>query len=237
MHLEDYKLCCKKKPSIADALACSSRAIKIHYLVRGRNAWNSTWVQHYYSGCMATANSDVELDAEKRRENGSVWSITELPALAIDSESGTLVITQLNSQSPLAGYSAEAVSVNAPPGTQLVEGAKNRYLKPGTSIGLMALSFAHDSRFWKQKPPPDNSVILLYMPAATGRFELITDQLFNRRSQPSGGRQNSICWSIIPSGVKSGPVLGLVSDFQDKCHGVIEHGPIYVTRDRTQSCK
>lgn len=59
MHFKNYKLCCKKNPSIADALAFSSRAIKIHYLVRGRNAWNSTWVQHYYPGCMANANSNA----------------------------------------------------------------------------------------------------------------------------------------------------------------------------------
>jgi len=95
VHLEDYKIYSERNPSIGKALALSAAPTKIHYLLRGRNAWHSIWVQHYYPGCMATYNHDVESDTEKRRENGSVWSITELPALAISSDAGTLVITQL----------------------------------------------------------------------------------------------------------------------------------------------
>lgn len=215
MHLEDYKIYSERNPSIGKALALSAAPTKIHYLLRGRNAWHSIWVQHYYPGCMATYNHDVESDTEKRRENGSVWSITELPALAISSDAGTLVITQLNQRTPLAGYSPEAISAHPTQGTQLMEGARNRYLISGTPLAHIALSFEPGSRFWKQKPPLQDSVILLYLPNPKIQLEPLTDQLFRRRSQPSGGRHNSICWSILPGDVDSSAVFRLASDFQE----------------------
>lgn len=215
MHLEDYKVYSKRNASIGKALALSAAPTKIHYLLRGRNAWHSTWVQHYYPGCMATSNHDVESDAEKRRENGSVWSITELPALAVASDAGTLVITQLNQRTPLVGYSPEAISAHPPQGTLLMEGARNRYLISGTPLAHIALSFESGSRFWKRKPPPQDSVILLYLPNPKIKLEPLTDQLFRRRSQPSGGRQNSICWSVLPGDVDSSAVLNLASNFQE----------------------
>ena len=59
----------------------STQIKKIYYLVTGRNAWHSTWVQHFYKRCISTDYRDLENDAEKRRGAGTVFYIEELPAL------------------------------------------------------------------------------------------------------------------------------------------------------------
>jgi hypothetical protein len=46
---------------------------KIYYVSSGRNAWWSTWVKQYNSGCMHTTLDGAKKYAEKMRTNGSVF--------------------------------------------------------------------------------------------------------------------------------------------------------------------
>jgi hypothetical protein len=74
---------------------------KIFYLFRKRNAWNSTTVRHYTDECMHDSLQSAQNRAEQLREMGSVFMIREQPVLAFRSSTGTVLVTEINSQTPL----------------------------------------------------------------------------------------------------------------------------------------
>ncbi len=214
MILGDFEAVIKKHPTIGDEAVQSAESKRIYYLIRGRNAWHSTWVQHYFPGCMSTKLSDAESDAERKRGNGNVFYIKELPALAFQCSKGVFLVTQINTTSPLIGYSPHAVTKGASEGRVLAPNAKNCYLRQGSPLELLDLSFEHDSRFWKRAPPPTNSVIRLFA------YGISLDQLGNldsrlsmRKSSASGGAKNSLCWSIESGKLEAQYVKALAEDF------------------------
>lgn len=77
---------------------------KIFYLIRGRNAWHSTWVTHYFDRCMHDTLATAKAWAEELRERGSVFTIREQPALAFRSAIGAVLVTEINTQTPLASW-------------------------------------------------------------------------------------------------------------------------------------
>lgn len=213
MHFHDYEYVIKKHPSIAGEVVEFVAERKIYYLVRGRNAWHSTWVQHYYPGCMATKLLDVERNAEEKRTFGSVFYVKELPAIAVQTKSGVLVVTEINTDAPLSGYSKIAVHRDAPKGKVLTDGARDSYFAAGSPVSLFAMSFEVDSRFWRKLPPPRDAVILLFVPnGVVNDLEPLSDKLYQRKSQPSGRRLNSLCWSITSSKIDGSYIKTLTSE-------------------------
>lgn len=80
---------------------------KIFYLIRGRNAWHSTWVTHYFDRCMHDTLATAKARAEELRERGSVFTIREQPALAFRSTVGAVLVTEINTQTPLASWTKD----------------------------------------------------------------------------------------------------------------------------------
>lgn len=133
--------------------------ITIFYVHTGRNAWHSTWISRYSPGCMHTTLKSAKSYAETQRVQGTTFNISELPALLIASSIGSVVVTQINSKNPLSGYSRHAVRATHH-SNALMEGHLDDYLCIGAPIYGAILSFALDSRFWKQPPPHSNSLII-----------------------------------------------------------------------------
>ena len=88
MYLEDFNDVLASKPNIGSEIITSISVKKIYYLVTGRNAWHSTWVQHFYKKCISTEIKELERDSVKRRKAGTVFYIEELPALCLEVISG-----------------------------------------------------------------------------------------------------------------------------------------------------
>ena len=200
MHLVDIKSAIEKSPhlDVAELIAIDGKTI--YYLISGRNAWHSTWVQHYYPNCIATRALDLEKDAEKRREIGSVFYIQELPALCFETNLGIFLATAINSQSPLEHYLPveflQTGSINA----SLSNGEKSSGFYVGQHLGVIVKSFEIPSACWKILPPAKDTIFCLYMAGGTlSDLDSLKDPLLKRSSQPSGGRKNSLCWSIKPS--------------------------------------
>lgn len=215
MKLNEFDRAIRESPSLANGEILNIKPTKIYYLVRGRNAWNSVWVQHYYPGSMATSLEDVEKTAETMRERGNVFYISELPALCFESNQGNLVVTEINTSTPLIGYSANATTNDLTIGQELAENASNNYFSTGANVELAALSFRHDSRFWKRKPPKNDSVIKLFLKKEdTQILEPLTSTLYRRTSQPAGGPKNSLCWSISTSKTEVAYIKALASEFK-----------------------
>lgn len=215
MILDDFEAVIKRYPALGDEVVQSAESKRIYYLIRGRNAWHSTWVQHYFPGCMSTRLGDAEADAERKRGNGNVYYITELPALAFQCSKGVFLVTQINTTSPLIGYSPQVVTKAVAEEQILAPNAQNCYLREGSPLGRLAMSFKHDSPFWKRAPPAANSVIRLFAQGISlGRLESFDTHLSIRKSSASGGPKNALCWSIGPGKLEAQYVKALAEDFE-----------------------
>lgn len=151
----------EKFPNIAGSSLEEVRMCSLYYLHNGRNAWHSTWVKQYSEGCMHSDERSAKESVERKRTQGSVFYISQLPALLFRSKSGLLAVTEINTLHPFSGYSANAVSKLNAPGTNLIDGALDCYIVTGAPMLGVALSFQQNSRFWSRRPPPRNSVIVV----------------------------------------------------------------------------
>jgi hypothetical protein len=79
-------------------LVRSVGAVKLYYVTAGRNAWWGTWIKRYEPGCMHISFESARSFAEKRRVQGTVFYIVELPTIAIVGSKGALLISEINSQ-------------------------------------------------------------------------------------------------------------------------------------------
>ena len=85
---------------------------KLYFVTSGRNAWWATWIKRYEEGCMQAKLRSAQQQAERRRTNGSVFYIRELPALFIEKEHALLIVTQINTEHVLGSYRPSGVALN-----------------------------------------------------------------------------------------------------------------------------
>lgn len=210
-------------PAIGSSRAGLARPIKIFYLYRGRNAWHSTWVQHYYPGCMTDAISTAKSNAESMRGPGNVFYILDTPALAIESELGSLVITQINTGDPLGGYEPL-------PMASLVENGEfkrrrlPRRLKVGAPLAEIRETFQRGSPYWSVAPAMESDVLVLWLQTPRRPKPLDPGGLLVRRKSSSGGdRSVALEWAEQPlATINTGHVSGLAEIFhQERVRGLI----------------
>ena len=181
----------------------------IYYVHTGRNAWHSTWVTHYFPGCMHTTLQSAKEYAEKFRERGTVLYIKQLPCLIFRSNGVAIIITEINNRNPLSGYSADATTDEVAIGSKKIKEALNNYLKVGAPLEGVTLSFLPSSRFWSHRPSPKNSVIVLATNDEAVSIEKVkSDDLLSFKSFSNGGNYY-LGWSSIKPHIKRSAVLAL----------------------------
>lgn len=80
-----------------------ARTAQIYYAWRGRQAWHWTWSEVYFRDiAFSPSKETLRQIIELNRSQGSVWHICTIPALVFAGDSHCLVITEINSQKPLA---------------------------------------------------------------------------------------------------------------------------------------
>lgn len=171
---------------------------KLYYVVSGRNAWWATWVNRYQSGCMHLDLSSAMQHAERLRTNGSVFYIKEIPALVLQGETSTLVVTQINCEVVLAAYHPKGYSLRR----NNIKRTENHIL-PGISLSLAASSFARDSGYWGVMPPSDDSVLIFAADVPLSKFEIYRESSVVQYKSNSNGGQYLLSWSKLPFDVKS----------------------------------
>lgn len=218
MRLNDFAKALQSCPRIGDGKAIRARVGRIFYVVRGRNAWHSTWVQHYQPGCMSTDLLSAERSAEEWRSRGSGFKVLDQPTLVIESDDGSLVITQINATNQLEGYTAIGAREFYDYRTRDFKKTRfARRLKYGSSIKETSESFHIDSPYWSKKPEPKATVHQLWLPHTHHVITLKKDdKLFVRRSVPSGDRLCPMTWvQEIRDKVETSYLNYLVSVFED----------------------
>jgi hypothetical protein len=78
--------------------------VKLYYVIYGRIAWHSKRIRRYTNGCMQSSFSSAKIKTEKERKQGSVFYIKELPAIQFLNDNLSVIITEINTESPLINY-------------------------------------------------------------------------------------------------------------------------------------
>ena len=176
---------------------------KIYYLVTGRNAWHSTWVQHFYKKCISTEYRELENDAEKRRGAGTVFYIEELPALCLEVSAGCFVISEINTNSPLKNYD---------PNNYLKTRNQCNYIKkfncPTEQIFIgnrlsVILQSLNSIECWNNSIRKDSLFKLFLIDSTPADFEDQSDYYLIRNSSTAGGKKNSLSWVMKTGNISS----------------------------------
>jgi hypothetical protein len=89
---------------IADPLQ-EIKVVRIAVLHRGRNAWHTTWVEHYLKDAeLFTDVVAAKKGAEVQRRPGNKFYITEVPALMLRSDNFCAVVVDANERSPFKNF-------------------------------------------------------------------------------------------------------------------------------------
>jgi hypothetical protein len=211
MYLDDLNEIMLSNATLGSEEIKSAHIKKIYYLVTGRNAWHSTWVQHFYKRCISTEYRDLENDAEKRRGAGTVFYIEELPALCLETSLGCFVISEINTNFPLKNYDPKNflkirnqcnyTKVLNCPTEQVFNGSR-----------LSAIFKSLDSReCWKQPERKDSLFKLFLKDKGPKDFEDHSGYYAIRNSSTSGGKKNSLSW-VMKTGSISGEYVATLAN-------------------------
>ena len=152
-------------PACGESRVARISSCKLWYVYDGRNAWHSTWVQRYGEGCMHTSRSTAEEYSERKRVNGSVFYLQEMPALQFDAEAGTLFVTQFNVRDALRDF----YPFRRQPMASDEDGSSGgkpliTNLQVGETLRMVAACFESTSDHWSAEPPEDKPVVYLFLP-------------------------------------------------------------------------
>ena len=217
-----YSFSEKKKKKLSRSKVTNVESCLIYYLFNGRNAWHSTWTTRYMDGCMDTSIEGAKNSAERQRTQGSVFYIVELPCLVFRSVIGAIAVSQINTGNPLAGYSADAVEEHIAANTKRIRGARNCYISKGAPMLGAALSFNHESRFWVQRPPRKDAIILVGSNDPKLVFSPLTSSKLRSWRSWSNGGSYRLGWTEVKDrydNTSTKPIRDLAARFETNLDG------------------
>lgn len=151
-------------------------AVKIYYVWTGRNAWWSTWSTRYSNGCMHLSLKSAKEYCEKRRTQGTVFYIDQLPSVAFIATDRILVLSEINTEKFLQRLQIEKLRelINIIPVSTM-------------TLNQIAFSFNPNSLLWSKNYPKNNSCILSFANCSDGFEETQSnEQLISYKSSSSG---------------------------------------------------
>ncbi|MGO4679447.1 hypothetical protein [Microbacterium sp. 2MCAF23] len=187
-----------------DGLLLSIDAGVVAYLYRGRNAWHSTWVRHWFRNTHLFRDvTSARAGAEQLRERGNVFYVREVPALILRGSHDAVVLCEPGVDAPFAGFRG----FNTTP-VDTVEGRWIDGVFPGISLRDAVEAFTEHSGNWADARARDERVLTGIVSSdfsfATrhGRLQSLTS--FARGSENHLGwspddAQTSVDWSATRS--------------------------------------
>lgn len=187
---------------------------KLYYVRDGRNAWHSTWVSRWYLHSFHFTFEGAKVFAEKKRVQGSVFQIHEVPTLVLEVSKGYALVTELFTQSPLSQYTlaffqrelAERVKsvpfdwrhdVRMAPNfvqAQLARNPTRFHPRLHHKLQLVMDSFRQQSLFW-QPVKPDRAIVRLLGTEQDGQVcQLKRDGPMRTWKSCSFGGQYPLSW-------------------------------------------
>jgi hypothetical protein len=203
MYLDEIGDTLSLEPLIGNEEIKNIEIKKIFHLMTGRNAWHSTWVRQYYKKCMATESRELEYGAEKSREAGTTFQIDEIPALCLELNSGCFLATEINTAFPLKHFHPKNFLSRT---NQINENSSsNKSLFIGKNL-ITFLEILRSNECWEIHKNDGSLFQLFAKGLRISDLEDATEKYATRISGTSGGKKNSLSWSI-KTGKKSGDAL------------------------------
>lgn len=201
---------------IAVSKVDSISATRLYYVTTGRNAWHSTKIHRYSEGCMHATLKSAKDYVEKKRVQGTEFNIKEIPSIVFRSPAGDIVITQINTMTPLGSYSPDALSKANP----LVETdphvALDNYIHIGASMFGVVMSFRHKSRFWTAQQQESNAVIVVATRDKSIEFNNDLDVDFKQYYSHTNGAGYRLGWNPGEIKISAAPIYRILSDVTDE---------------------
>lgn len=139
-----------------DELLLGMEAGTVAYLIRGRNAWHSTWVRHWFLNTHLFRDvANAKHGAESLRQRGNVFYIHEAPALVLRGPARAVVMCDHLETSPFGRFTGMKPVRRVERWGEWTEG-----LYPGVSLRDAVQSFAHDSGLWRGQTKSEYSMLL-----------------------------------------------------------------------------
>lgn len=177
-----------------DDLLLEVRAGTVVLLIRGRNAWHSTWVRHYLrNATLYTDVSSAKLGAERQRGPGNVFYIVEAPALLLSGQSSNIVLCDAHPDNPFGAFRGFSHTA-----TESLYGAWVDGLFPGVSVRDAVAAFRHDSGLWSGPTPSEHS-LRTGMLNPTDLFDTKPHRMQSFVSRPVGSHYY-LQWDLNASG-------------------------------------
>lgn len=154
----------------------------VSVLVRGRNAWHSTWVRHWFRNShFYSDHRSAQLGAEPLRERGNVFYVRDRPAVVLHGTSSRIVVFDGFDREPFklfAGITEDLVSTPV--------GGYYQGVFPGSTLREAVDAFRPGSRWWAHGHRSANDVQFASVPDGIMLSGLRATDLRARTSYPQG---------------------------------------------------
>lgn len=144
-----------------DELLLEIEAGVITYLIRGRNAWHSTWVRHWFRNTHLFSDiASAKQGAEPLRERGNVFYIHEAPALILRGPHEAVVLCDHHEDNPFSRFiGLDTTPVDTP------EGRWIGGIFPGVSLRDAVAAFGWASGNWSGPQKSEHSMLIGVAPS------------------------------------------------------------------------
>lgn len=173
------------------ALVLDVTSARVFVLVRGRNAWHSTWIRNYTSNAaMFTDMASAKSAAEGRRGPGNVFYAYEVPALVLRATNLDYVLADLHPENPLGRYKGCKPS------------SEGGALFPGSPVSDALESFdswrGYLRGYWSPPRPSEDSMVMGQVERFENLDRLAGKPLLNLHSYAQGS-QWRLGWRSHPT--------------------------------------
>jgi len=187
--------------------------VKIWHCFYCRNAWHRTRIGRYIEkSSLHAIEQSAEAYGERLRGPGNVIHIEELPALRLTGQHHSLVITQIETDTPLQGYSCFRSS------RKNGESAQRNLFTFGASFALLAQSFDFASIYWRTSPDWNHHVLISHLSNEVPLPTLSTAERLLAWKSSSRGSEYFLEWEPIPHSVRKTSVLRLARNARFRAH-------------------
>ncbi|WP_427385127.1 hypothetical protein [Janibacter sp. G56] len=179
----------------ADDVLLDITGCTVSVLVRGRNAWRSIWVRHWFHNSHLFADHrSAQLGAESLRERGSKFYVRDRPALVLHGTSSRIVVFDGFDREPFKYFDGITEDLVSTPVGGYYQG-----VFPGSTLREAVDAFRPGSRWWARGHHTENDVQFASVSDGATLAGLRAKDLQATTSQPQG----------------SGYYLGWSTDTQD----------------------
>lgn len=166
-----------------DDLLFEIKPCKVALLVRGRNAWHSTWVEHFIRDADLYSNvTSAKKGAEVLRERGNVFTILEAPAIRLVGQNRSFVFVDANQDKGFSRFQGQNFEICESEYGRFIDGLHCGISLRGASEVILDLE-----RYWNN-PVLSSQVILSGETSGLNEIEECSEEFRTFKSKAVGSK-------------------------------------------------